>query len=80
MNNPIEHSMPVPLSLTGPIVLAMLLARGETVYLLDRVEVMRSGVSGVGLSLEEAITDWSINFAAMIARPKGGQRKKKGLT
>jgi hypothetical protein len=63
--------MPVSLSLTGPIVLVMLLARGEIVYLLDRVEVTRSGIIGFGLNLKEANIDWSAKFAAMIALPKG---------
>jgi hypothetical protein len=71
-----EGCMPAPRLLTGPIVLAMLLARSKTVYLLDRVEVMRSGVSGVGLSLEEANADWSVKFAAMIGRPKGKRSSK----
>ena len=71
--------MPVPLALTGPNVLAMLLARAETVYLRDRVEVTRSGIIGIGLNLEEASTDWSVKFAAMIARPKGSHRAKNGL-
>jgi hypothetical protein len=56
----------------------MLLAPGETVYLLDgEVDFTKAGVTGVGLSQEGAITDWSVKFVEMIAIPKvKGKRRK----